>query len=299
MLEGDIDLTEHRDFKLDKDSIENKYLPEVSNVPWKGISTDSKEFHNSTDNTDSIVYYLDRLFDDERYYSYSDSDFNDILRNIRRVIQYYRQSTWSTYRNDGTREVTISTNNAIYTIGADVFDYVNYPTSSTSSYKVDRISAINSNNKKKNIFGDRRPELKQNTLAKRDYNYFHICEKDRRWHFSIGKCPYCERNDYDDDREAYREIIRRRGSVDEIYMSEYNVDAAMYDIFGGDEYNAKEEYYNHRWSLLDQKRKRNAIPWLDKLSGDNFDDYMAELHEEEEKDYSSYLTSTWFVDNRV
>jgi hypothetical protein len=49
MLEGDIDLTEHRDFKLDKDSIENKYLPEVTKVPWKGISTNSKEFHSGID----------------------------------------------------------------------------------------------------------------------------------------------------------------------------------------------------------------------------------------------------------
>ena len=317
MIQGDIDLTEQLDFYRNKPKKIEKgtYI-----VPWKGRdrkkqlvttinrrSYDSWVYHNAftfnLNSTTTVINssYTTHTIDDIMYYYYDieNSTWND---NISTTVNY-----------NITPQTVTSSSNLIPVVSDD--DLVENEHVIDSGNSTDIIIEDMSDNHDTvintyNIWQDYsdpytltlecvKPELKDPIKTR-------FCRGNNRKEKVVGKkCSFCGKRTigtcecyktgiYNDQYEVRKRFttkkVRNRKVDDKYYQNalKYRISENIrYLLFGPRVINKHNERFLDPKHTMKNKNRR--IPWLDKLLGRVYNDYMKDLYEEQ--DYSDYLTN--------
>ena len=316
MIKGDIDLTENLDFYHDKKSIETKLKSIIkSGVPWytekKNIETLQSKlykylysyYYNDSINssTTAISSYNNGA------YTYSGAEWNNLSYTYTNSYYYSLESIPESY------SISINYDNAedVY----EIFDYINDHDLYINSQITNRVIDDKSNSDK--LPWGNKEYAKSKLHNKTDYNhhtYTYRCEdmtyktiyylgEDK--HYKINKqirrneeeARSAIENDVHKFRERHRLVRPYLNALLDICKNPKNI----YDDNKRDEYG---EYWYDRYDIAElslikwrskNRRKRYNIrsgriaPWLEKLSSRIYEDYIADLNEEQ--DYTSYLTN--------
>ena len=254
MISRDIDLTENLDFKRDTKE-RNKKSYEL--IPWNKRNKNIEDKKNNQSN--SII--------SDQYTRYSISLYD--------------------FENISSYNINFSYNNGdMYTYSFDISDL--YPTSNIS-YRSDHMDNMDSI-RYVNCYSS------SNTWTSRYNSVIHINSSDylpkplipifiQKVKEKIKSIKLPKRS----QKYRYRSMPREFYSRDnkEIHNTELTSRSKS------KESKSKDKRRNYWFSLLDKDSLENRVPWLSNLNGYILRDYLEELRNPD-KDYSEYLTSSWF-----
>lgn len=277
MINGDIDLTENLDFYHDKKDKKNDKGTSI--IPWKPAIVpptinryDIDPYTSQTSN--STINYID---------SYTNRSSNSTITNF--SWNQYNDTIYMRYEYEYLSRdfLTLSYNELdldFYTYRA-FNNYLNYTDySKCQSFILDSLgSYFDDSEKESSIFGKyRHHEMKSIKISK-------LFKKKRE---DISK---------NDTVKLFRERNRHEYSKDFTYLNSIlasfrikaSINDSKYEIIDNPR-GRRRPSLRHIDDKYDESKKRlHEIPWLKKLNGWRFDDYVEELRGGE-KDYSKYLT---------
>lgn len=257
MINGNIDLTENKDFKRDtEEKIKNLHDNEI--IPW------SKESGNIVSDANCNIW-LNSFPQIYRVY-YSDTDMYD------EASMYYRSNIDALF--SGT---TASIYGMLANTGT-VSNNINFSCSLSTPYD-SAISVYYDGMDSKRYVFNYSPFNDYNTKKKE--SVFPVKERYNKM-VSIKYLKHERVKPYNKEI-CYRSIWANPNPIP--WKSR---EVKMLSIGGFD---VKPERKERRISY---KNNNSPIPWLNNLTHYVYNDYMEELRNDKEKDYLGYLTSNWF-----
>ncbi len=251
MINGDIDLTENKDFKRDtEEKIKNLHANEI--IPWSKKSGKIVSNREYTSTESYSGWFTDSFPQIYRIY-YSDTDIYD-------EASIYQDNMDSLYYLNNYRSSTSNLPPSYFSSNNSLAVY--YDNIGKQTYTFNYSSFKDNSKKKESVFP-----------VKERYN-------------KMVSINYLKREKHSSNcnEEIYNGSMWIHLNHQIPWKSR---EPKMLDIGGFD---VKPEKKKRR----SYKNNNSPIPWLNNLVYYVYNDYMEELRNDKEKDYSGYLTSNWF-----
>ena len=314
MIQGDIDLTEQLDFYRNKPK---KIEKGTSIVPWKGRDQKDLVTTRNGRSYDSWVYHNAFTFNLSPTTTVINSSYTTYTTD--NLMYYYdiENSTWNgnistTVHFNITPQTVISSSNLIPVVSDDdlaedehVIDSVNSTGIIIEDTSDNNDTVISTYNTWYNYNDPYTVTLEYVKPEPVDPIKARFCRGNNRKEKVVGeKCSFCGKRTigtcecyktgiYNDQYEMLKKFttkkVRKRRVDNEFHQDElkYRFTGNLRFLpFGPRIINKSERYLDPRNTM---KNRHRRIPWLDKLIGRVYDDYMKDLYEEQ--DYSSFLTN--------
>lgn len=265
MINGDIDLTENLDFYHDKKDKKNDKGTSI--IPWKPAITPSTI--NRYDIDPYTNYRSNNTITNFSWNQYSWNQYND--------------PTYIRYEYLSSNVLTLSYNQLdqdfyTYSTFYDCLNYTDY--SKCKSFIIDSLdSYFDDSEKESSIFGKyRHHEMKGIKISRLFKKKREDASKNDTVKF------FRERN-----RHEYSKDFTYLNSILASFRIKASINDSKYEIIDNTRGRRRPRLMHLDDEYDESKKRLHEIPWLKKLIGWRFDDYVEELRNGE-KDYSKYLT---------
>ncbi len=276
MINGDIDLTENLDFYHDKKDKKNDKGTSI--IPWNAITSptinryDIDPYTSQTSN--STINYIN---------SYTSQSTNSTITNF--SWNRYDDPVYMRYEYLSSNVLTLSYNQLdqdFYTYNTFYdclnLNYTDY--SKCKSFIIDSLgSYFDDSEKESSIFGKyRHHEMKGIKISK----LFKKKREDASKNDTVKL--FRER-----DRHEYSKDLTYLNSMLASFRIKASINGSKHEIIDNSRGRRRPRLMHIDDEYSESKKRLHEIPWLKKLIGWRFDDYVEELRNGE-KDYSKYLT---------
>lgn len=283
MINGDVDLTENLDFYRDK---KQREVPGNNLVPWKQHKPATYKYNSYhctynyniswTSNDNAVI-----RINDDYIVTYDDSDSDYPIANYIYEPMALSFRSFGTINNSNYVELVYNDHTYI-----DISPDGNYVTFDNGWHKWGSADIIiNTNPKKHSIFGERKPIRNMFRSAMK------CCYKCGRNHIQDCKCEKENNRTYKILDLFKKSGKRKQKEEHDRYYLDRNFHLADTEaLWYRDQ---REDNYENLRSFRKRWESERKIPWLRDLPSRIYEDYIQDLHEEQ--DYSKYLTDMGWI----